>query len=209
MMAYDKKFIIESLVVGPIGVNCYILGDPGTKEACVIDPGADPDMIRARLAKLKLNARFIVNTHGHGDHIGANTDLDLPIYIHSSDKDFLTDPDENLSSLFLFNVVSPEASRLLADGDDIAVGGLKLKVIHTPGHTPGSIVLVMDKIAFTGDTLFAGSVGRSDLKHSDPGALDRSIEKLKHKLSDDMAIYPGHGPSSTMAKERRTNPFLV
>jgi len=203
------KYILETLVVGPLGVNCYILADSNTKEACIIDPGADPDLIRSKISERGVKVKFIVNTHGHGDHIGANADFKVPVYIHAKDKASLTDPKENLSGMFFYNVISPAASRLLTDEDDVAVGALRLKVIHTPGHTPGSITLVMDNIAFTGDTLFAGSVGRIDLPGGSGGDMARSIKKLKKMIGDDVTIYPGHGPSSTMGLEKQTNPFLM
>jgi len=178
-------------------------------EACLIDPGASPGEIKKYIRENSLDLKFIINTHGHGDHIAANGSFGVPICIHRLDKDFLTDAGLNLSSAFLFRVTSPEASRLLEEGDEIALGRLKFKVIHTPGHTPGSITLLVDGVAFTGDTLFRFGVGRSDFDHGDEGALFRSINKKLLVLDGDTVIYPGHGESSTIKEELESNPFLT
>ena len=192
-----------------MAVNCYLVADPASKEACLIDPGASPKEIKKYIRENGLDLKFIINTHGHGDHIGGNGSFGVPIYIHRLDKDFLTNTNLNLSSAFLFRVISPEASRLLEDRDEIALGRLKFKVIHTPGHTPGSITLSLDGAAFTGDTLFRFSVGRTDFDYGDEGALFRSISEKLLVLGDDTIIYPGHGESSTIKEELESNPFLV
>ena len=190
-------------------MNAYLLADPATKEACLIDPGADARALKDFINKNKFILKFIINTHGHGDHIGANGNFAAPICIHRLDKDFLTDPSKNLSPLFMFNIKSPPAARLLEDGDDLELGSLKLRVIHTPGHTPGSISLELDGIAFTGDTLFNGGIGRTDFDYGDEAALLESIQKRLLVLRDDTIIYPGHGEPSTIGAERETNPFLT
>ena len=204
----EDGFFLKGFVVGPLAVNAYLLADTATKEACLIDPGADDRKIRDFVKKNGFDLKFIINTHGHGDHIGSNGSFGIPIYIHSLDKDFLLDPDKNLSRIFMFGITSPAASRLLKDGDTVELGSLKLKVLHTPGHTPGSISLVLDGIAFTGDTLFKGSVGRTDLDYGDEEALLKSIKNKLLVLPDDTVIYPGHGDSSTIGEERESNPFL-
>jgi len=200
--------LVKRFVVGPIAANCYVLAHPGTKEACLIDPGADPETMKGFLKKEKLELKFIINTHGHGDHIAANGSFRVPIYIHSLDKDFLTDPDKNLSSMFFFRLKSPEASGLLKDGQILALGGLSLEILHTPGHTPGSISIKVGNAVFTGDTLFRSSVGRTDLDHGDEKKLYESIRGKLLTLDDDVLVYPGHGDASTIGEERRTNPFL-
>ncbi len=205
----DDKFFLKRIVVGPLAVNAYLLADPATKVACLIDPGADHKKIKDFINKNGLNLKFIINTHGHGDHIGSNGNFDVPIYIHSLDKNFLTDPKKNLSLLFMFNIKSPEAARLLEDGDVVNLGSLSLKVIHTPGHTPGSISLKLDGIIFTGDTLFNNGVGRTDFEYGDEAALFDSIKKKLMTLADDTVIYPGHGEPSTIGDERRGNPNLI
>ena len=203
----DKVFL-KRFVVGPLAVNAYILADPKTKDACLIDPGADHKKIKDFLSKNELKLKFIINTHGHGDHIGSNGSFGVPIYIHSLDKDFLTDPRKNLSPLFMFSITSPKAARLLEDGDIIKLGAISLKVMHTPGHTPGSISLQSGHIVFTGDTLFNNGVGRTDLEYGDEEALSNSIKKKLMTLEDETIIYPGHGEPSTIGDERRGNPFL-
>ena len=205
----EDRFFLKRFVVGPLAVNAYLLADPATKEACLIDPGADAGVLKDFINKNKFILKFIINTHGHGDHIGANGNFAVPICIHSLDKDFLTDPSKNLSPLFMFNIKSPPAARLLEDGDDLELGSLKLRVIHTPGHTPGSISLELDGIAFTGDTLFNGGIGRTDFDYGDEAALLESIQKRLLVLRDDTIIYPGHGEPSTIGAERETNPFLT
>lgn len=205
----DDKFVLKRFVVGPLAVNAYLLADPAAKDACIIDPGADAAPMKSFLIKNGLTLRFIINTHGHGDHIGANSSFNVPIYIHSLDKDFLGDPDKNLSKMFTRGIKSPAASRLLSDGDVIELGAIRMLVLHTPGHTPGSISLRLDGIVFTGDTLFNGGVGRTDLADGDEKALYDSINKKLMTLSDDTVIYPGHGEASTIGDERENNPFLT
>jgi len=203
------KFFLKRFVVGPMEVNCYLVADHASKEACVVDPGADPGSVKNLLRKNGFDLKFVINTHGHGDHIAANGYFNSPIYIHRLDKDFLTDPDMNLSRMFLFTVTSPKPARLLEDGDKISLGGLELEVIHTPGHTPGSISIKLDDVIFTGDCLFAGGVGRTDFSYADEGLLMKSIKEKLLKLSDDIVIYPGHGGASTIGRERKLNPFLI
>ena len=205
----NDNFFLKRFVVGPLAVNAYLLADPKTKDACLIDPGADHKKIKDFINQNGLKLKFIINTHGHGDHIGSNGSFAVPIYIHALDKDFLTDPRKNLSPLFMFSITSPKASRLLNDGDIIELGGISLKVIHTPGHTPGSISLRAGSIAFTGDTLFNNGVGRTDLEYGDEEALLNSIKNKLMTLADDTVIYPGHGEPSTIGDEKRGNPFLA
>ncbi|MDD5496315.1 MAG: MBL fold metallo-hydrolase [Candidatus Omnitrophica bacterium] len=204
----EHNFILERFVVGPLESNCYLVADPGTKEAVLIDPGADSGKMKKFIAKAGLDLKFIINTHGHGDHIAANGSFGVPIYIHSLDADFLSDPKKNLSAMFLFPLRSPKAARLLEEGDKITLGGLEVEVIHTPGHTPGSISLKMDSVIFTGDTLFAGGMGRTDFDYGDEEQIIRSIREKLFSFSDDTEIYPGHGEPSTIGEERRSNPFL-
>jgi len=198
-----QKPLINRFIVGPLGVNCYVVADPATKEACVIDPGADGAKIKSFIKKNLLDLKFIINTHGHGDHIAANKELGAPIFIHARDKDCLTDPKKNMSAgIFMFDIVSPKASRLLEDQDVIKLGGLELKVLHTPGHTKGSISIVLDNVIFTGDTLFQGGMGRTDLAGGDEEEILRSIREKLLVFKDDTIIYPGHGGPSTIGGER-------
>ena len=205
----ENKIFLKMFTVGILEENCYLLADPETKDACIIDPGAEPNKIKEVLRKESLNLNFIINTHGHGDHIAANGAFKAPIYIHRLDKDFLKDPAKNMSRMFIFSVTSPPASKILEDNDTIALGSLSLAVIHTPGHTPGSISIKTGDIIFTGDALFKGAVGRTDFDYGDEALLLRSIKERLLVFGDDTVIYPGHGEPSTVGAERRTNPFLL
>jgi glyoxylase-like metal-dependent hydrolase (beta-lactamase superfamily II) len=204
----SSNIFIKRFIVGPLGVNAYLVADAAAKEACLIDPGDDAGKIKDFITENGFDLKFIINTHGHGDHIGANGSFKVPIYIHSLDKDFLTDPSLNLSRMFFFSIKSPPAAKLLYDGDVIRLGSLEFKVIHTPGHTPGSITLILGGIAFTGDTLFRSSVGRTDFDYGSEEALFESIKTKLMALSDNTVVYPGHGEPSTIGEERANNPFL-
>ncbi len=204
---------IETIVVGPLEVNCYIAWDPETMEGIVVDPGAEGKRIERVVEITGVKLKYIVNTHGHVDHIGANKDIkeafpDALLVIHEEDLKLL----ENALNSFIAPMVgakaSPEPDQLLKEGDTISFGGITLEVLHTPGHTPGSICLATEGLIFTGDTLFAGSVGRVDLPYSEPDKLIPSIKNKLLKFPDDTVILPGHGPSSTIGREKRYNPFL-
>lgn len=203
-----EKRLIKRIVVGALETNCYIFAGLGTKEAAIIDPGSDGNGIIREIEKHGLNIKCVINTHGHGDHISSNYKFKAPIFIHRMDVDFLRNAKLNMSASFGFSIKSPEASRVLEDGDVIRIGDLNLKVMHTPGHTPGSISLLGDGIVFTGDTLFMGGIGRTDFPY---GSEENLIDSIKGKLltlDDKTIVYPGHGPSSTIGKERRTNGFV-
>jgi len=200
--------ILETLVVGPMQVNCYILGSEQISEAVVVDPGDEAEKIKKRLDKLGLKINCIINTHGHADHIGANKVLNAPIYIHRQDAEFLTNPELNLSAMFEVPLVSPAATRLLEAGDNIKLGEISLNVLHTPGHTPGGICLKADEFILTGDTLFFQGVGRSDFTYSSEKDLFNSITKKLMSLPNSLIVYPGHGASTTIGQEREVNPFI-
>lgn len=204
--------ILESLSVGPMGSNCYILASKENAQAIIIDPGDQPGKINQALKKHKLNASFIINTHGHYDHIGADDEFGVPVYIHPADLAFLKDPKLNLSAFFSINYNSSSEIKLLHDNDIIGLDDIQLKILHIPGHTPGGVALQMLKptgsIVFTGDTLFSHGIGRSDLEGGDEALLIKSIKEKLLTLSDETIVYPGHGPSSTIGEEKRNNPFL-
>jgi Zn-dependent hydrolases, including glyoxylases len=202
-------FKVDSLEVGPMAANCYVITHLSTKDACLIDPGGEPERIKDFLKKNALSAKFIINTHGHGDHILGNGYFGVPVYIHRLEKDFLIDPDLNLSSMFGLSLKTPKASKLLEDGDKVYLHELELEILHTPGHTPGGISVKLDGVVFTGDTLFAGSVGRTDLPNGDTEALLGSIRKKLLTLDDETVVYPGHGHESTIGIEKESNPFLI
>lgn len=205
--------ILETICVGPMLVNCYILAAKNNSPAIIIDPGEEVKKINEVLTRHKLKPAFIINTHGHYDHIGCDDKFDVPIYIHSQDLILLKNPDLNLSNLFAKQFQVKSKIKTVEDGDIIKLDDIQLKVIHLPGHTPGGIALLMqkptNKIIFTGDSLFFQGIGRSDLAGGNEALLIKSIRDKLLKLSDDTVVYPGHGPSSTIARERRNNPFLV
>lgn len=202
------KRMIKKVVVGALETNCYIFADLDSKEAALIDPGSDGAGIISEVEKYGLNIKCIINTHGHGDHISSNGKFEAPIYIHRLDADFLRDSKLNLSASFGLAIKSPSADHLLEDGDIIKIGDLELKVLHTPGHTPGSISLLNDGVVFSGDTLFMGGIGRTDFAYGSEDKLISSIKEKLFVLDEETVVYPGHGPSSTIGKEKRENPFI-
>jgi glyoxylase-like metal-dependent hydrolase (beta-lactamase superfamily II) len=191
--------------------NCYLLECEETLSAVVIDPGDDADVILNILEERKLNLELIINTHGHVDHIAANSDLkqktNAQLCIHKLDADMIVNPQKNLSSFIGRAISSSPASKILKDGDILEAGMISLKVIHTPGHSPGSICLLTDEAIFTGDLLFAGSIGRYDFPGSSYEQIINSLKKIM-ELDDNIEVYPGHGPITTIGEERSTNPFL-
>lgn len=202
------KYILETITVGPVEVNCYILGCNRTSEAVIIDPGAEDGRIKERLSKYNLSAKYIINTHGHADHIGANGKFGLPVMIHKSDASFLSNPAKNLSVMMGTIITSPPASRVLEDGDKLYVGDLALEVIHTPGHTPGSVSIKCEDLVFTGDALFKEGLGRTDFPYSSEEDLLKSIREKLLVLPDSTKVYPGHGAATTIGHEREHNPYM-
>lgn len=199
---------LEKIVVGPLEVNCYILGSPDTGEALLVDPGAEPEKIKSRLTKLGLCVKLIINTHGHFDHIGTDTAFAVPAYIHRQDLKLLKDPQRYAPPMIKVSRDLPKEIRFLEDGQLLKLQEIELKVLHTPGHTPGGLCLNAGSFVFTGDTLFAQGVGRTDLPGASAKELLHSIQKKLLVLADDLVIYPGHGPASTIGEEKRSNPFL-
>jgi len=209
---------IKKLVVGPLQANCYVVWDKDGGSAAIIDPGGDPEEIISVVDDEKLKPVVLINTHGHIDHIAANRAIkeryDIPLLIHREDSASLTDPELNLSAMGFGQLDSPPSDRELQDGDEIPVGEIMLKVISTPGHTPGGICLLISRsdqpdVIITGDTLFAGGVGRTDFPG---GSWDLLMESIRNRLlsfPDETIILPGHGPHSTIGEERKSNPFLT
>ncbi|ABO49274.1 beta-lactamase domain protein [Desulforamulus reducens MI-1] len=203
---------IETLPVGSYEANCYIIGCEETRKAVVVDPGDEAERIQERLKKLNFKVEAIVLTHGHSDHIGAVGDLQrataAQVLIHKDDAEMLINPAKNLSTWMGEHMVFNPADRLLVDGDTIQIGNITLEVLHTPGHTPGGICLKAGKDLFSGDTLFAQSIGRSDFPGGSHSTLIGSIKSKLLVLSDETKVYPGHGPASTIGQEKRHNPFF-
>ena len=204
--------IIKTLEVGPIMANCYILGCEETKEAVVIDPGDEADRILMTLAQDNLTVKYIINTHGHFDHVGANKELkeatNAEIMIHADDEPMLSELSLHAAAFGLAVDNSPTADITLSDNDEIKFGNITLKVIHTPGHSEGGVCLLTDKVLISGDTLFAGSIGRTDLPGGDYDTLISSIKTKLLRLDDDIIVYTGHGPATTIGREKKINPFL-
>lgn len=208
----NKNMILMRLVVGPLQVNCFILADEKTKEAVVIDPGDDGADILKVIQEKGLKVKYIVNTHAHFDHVGANKAIKeatgAELLIHEGDAPVLATVSLQSSSFGMKAVSSPPADRHVTHGDVIKAGEVELKVLHTPGHTPGGISLLEQGIVFTGDALFAGSIGRTDFPGGDLKTLLRSIKTNLMTLPDETRVFPGHGPASTIGDERVENPFL-
>ena len=203
--------IIEQLPLGPIQANCFIVACEETKEAVVIDPGDEADKILMALAKKALKVKKIINTHGHFDHVGANRRLTevtgAKLMIHSQDVPMLSQSAASAKAWGMRADNSPTPDRVLEDGDIITFGNLSLTVIHTPGHTRGGISLYGHGAVFVGDTLFSGSVGRTDFPGGDYDTLIKSIQQKIFKLPEDTKVYPGHMGPTTVGAEKRNNPF--
>jgi hydroxyacylglutathione hydrolase len=204
--------LFEALVVGPLQVNCYIVGCEASQEALVIDPGEEGARILTRLAALGLQLKMIINTHGHFDHVGANHLLieksGAEFLIHSADAALLPRAKEHGRKYGLDVQVSPPPTRLLHGGETLTVGTLKIRVIATPGHTAGGICLLIGEHLFSGDTLFADSVGRTDLPGGDHQTLVASIRQGLFSLPEATIVHPGHGPDTTIGREKRLNPYV-
>jgi len=205
--------MLVSLPTGPLEVNCYLIGCENTGKAAVIDPGGDAESIMALLRQHDLTLIMVINTHGHFDHIGANRALlektGCALLIHEDDAPLLQRAAEHAALFGLSTSRSPEPTRLLKDGDTITVGDVTLQVFHTPGHSPGGICLQVDDSLFVGDTLFSGSIGRTDLPGGNHQQLIASIKEKLLCLADETRVYPGHGPATTIGQEKCHNPFLA
>ncbi|MCF6465924.1 MBL fold metallo-hydrolase [Clostridium sp. Cult2] len=203
---------VVRIPAGIYAANCYLVDSEDSKEAIVIDPGGDEDDIIAQIKNLGLDVKYIVLTHGHGDHIagvkGIKDYTNAPLAIHKDDEYLLKDGRSNLSSMMAMGTVETLADILLEDGDEIEFGDLIAEIIHTPGHTPGGISIKIGDSIFTGDTLFAGSIGRTDFPNSSFKDIMNSIKERIIVYPDDTKVYPGHGPSSTIKNEKESNPFI-
>lgn len=201
----------------PFAENSYVVWAEGEREAFVIDPGFEPELILDVLRREKLRLAAIVCTHGHVDHIAGNRAMkaafpEAPILIGHGDAPMLTDPDLNRSRPYGFDVISPPADRLVTDNEKLTIAGISLEVREIPGHSPGHVVFVIHdtepKIVLGGDVLFSGSVGRTDFPGGSFPLLRYGIHAKLWPLPDETKVFPGHGPATTIGKEKRTNPFV-
>ncbi len=204
---------IEILEVSPLQVNCYLVWSKEDKIGVIIDPGDEDEMILERIENNDFQPKAILLTHGHADHIAAvaplKKKLDIPIYIGKGDEKMLESPSANVSMMFGFQISCPPADHILKDGDVISFGSLEFSIFSTPGHSPGGICYFCKNSLFCGDTLFNGSIGRTDLPGGDYRRLIDSIDKNILSLPDDIICYPGHGPKTTVGNEKKHNPFLA
>lgn len=201
-----------NMQVGALGTNCYIVYCEQTRQAAVIDPGGSAEEIMALVNREKLHVLYIINTHGHADHILANDRIKqatgAAIAIHEYDADMLQNAQRNLSMFIGGSTSCAPADRLLKDGDTVEVGAISFKILHTPGHTPGGICLLTDGLLFSGDTLFCESIGRTDFPGGSYSQLINSIKEKLMPLEDAVKVLPGHGPDTTIGWERKMNPFI-
>lgn len=211
-----ERLLIEGFALGPFATNCYLVGDREAGECWIVDAGYDPGELIERVRELGLTPQGVVLTHAHIDHIWGLDELRrafpgrVPVTIHEAERSWLGDPVLNLSAGMgeVFATGGPD--EVVRGGETLSMGGVEWKVLHTPGHSPGGITLYSAEAgtALVGDTLFAGSIGRFDFPTSDQSALERSIRERLYALPDETVVLPGHGPSTTIGREKRSNPFV-
>lgn len=204
---------ITPLVVGPLQANCYLVADEESGEAVLIDPGDEGQRIARLVRDAGVTLKAIWLTHGHCDHVGGIASLFhagylVPIHLHPDDAP-LYDRAAEIGAMFGMSVEQPPPpDQVLASGQELRVGRHRFTALHTPGHAPGHVIFVGDDVALTGDLLFAGSIGRTDLPFANPAAMVSSLERVA-ALPDATVVHPGHGPATTIERERATNPFLT
>ena len=207
----NPKLNIKTLVVGPLQTNCYLITPKNSRETLIIDPGWSPQKIISQIEKNHLEPIAIICTHSHVDHIGAANQLQetyqTPIYIHPAEKPLIK-THIKIGETIGLKTTPPKTLTNITEKQKIEIGEEKLEVLHTPGHTPGSITLHTKNIAFVGDTLFQGSIGRTDLPGGSHTQLINTIKTKILTLGENTQIHPGHGPKTTIAREQRYNPFL-
>jgi glyoxylase-like metal-dependent hydrolase (beta-lactamase superfamily II) len=208
----SSELQVESLIVGPLFSNCYIIYDDLEKIGAVIDPGDDEDNILDVIKELGIKIIYILATHGHFDHVGAVASIkkafNAEFLVHEGDFFFIEDG-ENAARRWGIDIEQPpKPDRFIEDGDKIKIGKFELKVIHTPGHSPGGVCFLYDRMLFGGDTLFQGSIGRTDFRKGSFEALKNSIRKRLYLLPDDTIVYTGHGPATTIGDEKKYNAFV-
>lgn len=210
----NEKILLNKYITGPLEVNTYLIADihDAKKPAAIIDPAGKNRRLEADIEKLGVNPRYIINTHSHIDHVAFNNyykkKYGCDIFIHKDDADHMNEPHDD----FLFKLIGGELSappdKTLNDGESFLIGSIELKIIHTPGHSPGGICLQGDGFLISGDTLFEGSIGRTDLPGGNYNDLITSIREKILVLPDDTLVFPGHGEQTTVGEEKELNPFL-
>ncbi|MFP4083244.1 MAG: MBL fold metallo-hydrolase [Candidatus Aminicenantes bacterium] len=202
----------ESVVVGALETNCYVVYCPETLECGVVDPGAEAEKIIRIILRKKLNPVIILNTHGHVDHVGANQDLkdrfNVPLCLHPADRSMLKNILQSDMGFLLGAKESPAPDRDLKDGEEVKIGRSSLRVVHTPGHSPGSVSFLGDGFLLSGDAIFYGGVGRTDLPGGSWQELENSIRSKILTLPPETSILPGHGPFTSVRQEKNWNPFI-
>jgi len=207
-----ENLLVHQLSVGPLQVNCFVVACQRTREAMVIDPGDDGPRILQLAESNGYQVKKIVNTHGHFDHIGANQPVKeatgAVLMMHEADLPLLQNARNHAQAYGLTVSPSPDPDKFLNEGDVFSVGEHSFSIFHVPGHSPGSICLLSDGHLFVGDVLFAGSVGRTDLPGGDFDALVEGVREKLFRLPADTIVHPGHGPDTTIGREKQMNPFV-
>lgn len=208
----SQKLQVEMLIVGPLASNCYIIWDDKNRIAAIIDPGEDAKDIIKKVDELDIEINYILATHGHFDHVGAvaqlKREIDVEFLAHKGDFFFIEDG-KNAARRWGFIIDQPpKPDRFIEDGDIIKIGEHELKVLHTPGHSPGGVSFLHNEMVFCGDTLFQGSIGRTDFRMGSFEELKQSIKSRLYTLPDSTIVYTGHGPSTTIGTEKMFNPFV-
>ncbi len=204
---------IICIQTGDLMVNTYLCHNETSKETVIIDPGGSYHKIKHVLDEYGLEPKAVLLTHGHFDHIGAMEQIresyDVTVFVHSADAGMLTDSTANMSTFFYSKaVMCTPPDQTLEDGQELMLCGMSFKVLHTPGHSPGSVIYLAEGLAFTGDTLFCRSVGRTDFLGCDPAAMNASLERIKKMIPRETKLFPGHGSESTMTEELEENIYL-
>lgn len=210
----DMDITVKQYTVGPVCTNCYFAINNQTKEALVVDPGEQADMLKTKIEQLGIKPVAILLTHGHFDHASAaerlQKEFQIDIYAHEAEKETMEDPSRNLSGSMMGNPMRYQVDHYLQDGEEIDLAGFQIRVLHTPGHTPGGACYYIPDamVLFSGDTLFCESVGRTDFPGGSASTLIRSIQDKLMPLPDYVKVYPGHNETSTIGNERAYNPYL-
>lgn len=208
----SSKLQVEPLIVGPLFSNCYIIYDDVEKLGAVIDPGDDAEIILTKVKEIDVEIKYILATHGHFDHIGAVAELKTALgadFLAHQDDFFFIEDGKNAALRWGVDIQQPpKPDRFIKDGDKIKIGKFEFKVIHTPGHSPGGVCFLYNRMLFGGDTLFQGSIGRTDFRKGSFEDLKNSIRKRLYSLPDDTIVYTGHGPITTIGDEKKYNAFV-